>query len=934
MPVPTQHPKSTCRGRRIAASAAAAALSLPLVIGSAGAGAAAGASVTPRTSGRVSSLAGGLQPFHLPSGGSVQLAAAVRAERRAVARMAAVRLSPGVASSLRPAGRPDRPAQRPLPSASSSATTFTVNSTADDALASMTGTRCVATNNRCTLRAAVEAADNLGKPVVVKLASRTYTLTISEPLIDTDSAGITVEGVSDSQTTVTERSGLDVPIFGATLSTSNEFGGLWLSGLEVMGGSSTMGGGAVAIEDGNAVLTNVLLDHNDGGSAGGAIVVQDGRLWLTDSAVRDNSAATGGGIACVGCDLELTNSQVTNNVASGDGGGIFAQESDLSITGGSLSSNRVSTSGGAGGGLTGTEETLVSIVGTKIDHDKVAADGQGGAIATDGGTLSIADSTLDHDDAPDGGVGAAVLGVSVVATLSGDTVDDNGTGLGTVALYDNGASGGPSGLQLSRDTISHNSSGGVLVGDEDPTSAFDVNVSQTTIGHDTLVTDEDCAPGVCAAALAGSIDLSMSDDSVSDDSIGASSDSAGGMVVGAISTTTPASAAVTLERCTFDDDVSTGSSPGSSGGVAVLSEGDAPDDAPISLTVTGSTFEHDSAGAGGTGGGLGVLLASSSSSSVDVSAAGDTFADDSVGTKKVSGVGGGMVLGQGVAASVVSTTFSHDSSIGPGVDAGGGGLADVAGEPLTLSDDSFASNSTTGFGGGAAIVEAFASVSDSSFDDNVAEAGGGVFVEEAGFEISGSTFDANSLESSSAEPFGAALALDDSLGGIANTTITANDAGTKGSGGAVIVVDSALALDSDTVTANVARHGALFTSGAGESVSVKNSILTGNRTASRGGSESDCAHSGGSTPGEPATSIGGNVLGSSKCVSGLSPTDTVSKSPKLAALAKNGGPTETLALEKGSPALRRGQSCLSTDQRGVARPANDCDSGAYELTKA
>jgi len=61
--------------------------------------------------------------------------------------------------------------------------------------------------------------------------------------------------------------------------------------------------------------------------------------------------------------------------------------------------------------------------------------------------------------------------------------------------------------------------------------------------------------------------------------------------------------------------------------------------------------------------------------------------------------------------------------------------------------------------------------------------------------------------------------------------------------------------------------------------------------------------------------------------------------PLLGALAGNGGPTQTQALQTGSPAIDHGGTatvgCPSTDQRGMARPdeAGDngnCDMGAYE----
>jgi len=55
--------------------------------------------------------------------------------------------------------------------------------------------------------------------------------------------------------------------------------------------------------------------------------------------------------------------------------------------------------------------------------------------------------------------------------------------------------------------------------------------------------------------------------------------------------------------------------------------------------------------------------------------------------------------------------------------------------------------------------------------------------------------------------------------------------------------------------------------------------------------------------------------------------------PLLGILSNNGGPTQTLALGDGSPAIDAGATnfCLPTDQRGVARPVGSrCDIGAYE----
>ena len=65
-------------------------------------------------------------------------------------------------------------------------------------------------------------------------------------------------------------------------------------------------------------------------------------------------------------------------------------------------------------------------------------------------------------------------------------------------------------------------------------------------------------------------------------------------------------------------------------------------------------------------------------------------------------------------------------------------------------------------------------------------------------------------------------------------------------------------------------------------------------------------------------------------------SDQTNPAPKLGALAANGGPTRTIALLVGSPALNRMpkaacQAVVKKDQRGTARPQGlKCDEGAFE----
>jgi predicted outer membrane repeat protein len=81
------------------------------------------------------------------------------------------------------------------------------------------------------------------------------------------------------------------------------------------------------------------------------------------------------------------------------------------------------------------------------------------------------------------------------------------------------------------------------------------------------------------------------------------------------------------------------------------------------------------------------------------------------------------------------------------------------------------------------------------------------------------------------------------------------------------------------------------------------------------------------------TNGGNNLDSGDTCGWGSNNGSLSNIDPKLGPLAANGGPTQTMALLPGSPAINAGADpgCPATDQRGVARPQGaHCDIGAYE----
>jgi hypothetical protein len=101
-------------------------------------------------------------------------------------------------------------------------------------------------------------------------------------------------------------------------------------------------------------------------------------------------------------------------------------------------------------------------------------------------------------------------------------------------------------------------------------------------------------------------------------------------------------------------------------------------------------------------------------------------------------------------------------------------------------------------------------------------------------------------------------------------------------------------------------------------VNMRNSILAGNHGSDLSGRLS---------------SSGYNVIGDTTGGSGFAGTDLLNVDPRLGPLHDNGGPTPTMALLPGSPALNAGDTAQlgTADQRGVVR-SGGVNVGAYQAS--
>jgi hypothetical protein len=162
---------------------------------------------------------------------------------------------------------------------------------------------------------------------------------------------------------------------------------------------------------------------------------------------------------------------------------------------------------------------------------------------------------------------------------------------------------------------------------------------------------------------------------------------------------------------------------------------------------------------------------------------------------------------------------------------------------------------------------------------------------------------------------------------IANNHLTVNSAtGDRHGGGGVYLNGPLGTFTSSTIAGNVVA-GAVPTSGGNVWDDGAQALFTNSIVAN--GSAPTNANCDGF--GATFQTGGGNLESASTCGFG-SGTDKPNTNPLLAALTNNDGPTDTMALLAGSPAIDAGLvGCPATDQRGVARPQGaSCDIGAFE----
>ena len=341
-------------------------------------------------------------------------------------------------------------------------------------------------------------------------------------------------------------------------------------------------------------------------------------------------------------------------------------------------------------------------------------------------------------------------------------------------------------------------------------------------------------------------------------------------------------------------------------------------------------------GRGGDGGGIYAYTSATISGSTisgNFTGAGNGNATGTTGNSpgNQAGDGGGALL-QG-SGSITNTTFANNqtgngkSSTGSfgGPGGSGGGLALMApdffpGEGYVISNSTFNDNST-GAGGNSASA---------GFPGGSGGSGGGIFIgsntsQPKTASVVNSTLNSNSTgaggNNSAMFGFGGAGGRGGAIGvgefstvGLTHLTVADNTTGNFGTGGPS---------GTDGARSDGGAVGS-YTPFTTSPVTVTNSILASNVPAT-------CEAL--PDPEDTIADGGHNLVFGTQCadITAFSTAD-----PLLAALADNGGPTQTRAIGDASPAKdavpSTGAGCTAADQRGTTRPQGSaCDAGAFEI---
>jgi hypothetical protein len=637
---------------------------------------------------------------------------------------------------------------------------------------------------------------------------------------------------------------------------------------------------------GTTLVVNTTSDSLDPGA---------GLLSLREAIADDNSAAFPNPVVSITFDPTVFATPQTISLTNGVLE-LSGTASPITIIGPAVG---VTVSGGGSSEVFAIETNVsASITGLTISDGN--ATGNGGGLYN-AGTLDLIDCTISGNIASGTGGGMFDSG-SGNATLTDSTIDGNTSqgSYGGGGIYSNGT------ISLTGCTISGNDS-------SDRGGGIYLNYGTTTLTNCTI-------SGNTAAVFGGGVQVYAATVTLNDCTVTDNSAEYGGGIFD------------------FDDLTLTGCMV--SGNTALMAGGGLFTSSSGTATLNGSLFSDNTAYysyAGnlyGNGGGLYL--------------AGNTTLTECIITGNTAGNAGGGFLNTGTltlndctiddntSSSIaggfltvynpVTLTGCTISGNTAGTDAGG--IYNGVNGTLTLTDCTISGNSATGKAGG--LYNAYygtTNLIDSTVSGNTAgTVGGGVVGGGDGtLNLTGTTVNGNIAYGN-----GGGIYVQDGTANLTNSTISGNTA--NNGGGIDFYYSTSSTLTNCTISGNTATGS----SGGGinndySTISLANSIVAANY-GEYGAGDINISTGSGTLP---AGTISGNndligIGGSGGLVDGVDGNLVGVADPLLSPLGNYGGPTQTIGLLPGSPALDAGIATygITTDQRGITI-SGTADIGAF-----
>ena len=719
--------------------------------------------------------------------------------------------------------------------------------------------------------------------------------------------------------------------------------------------SSAYGGGIANTGDGTVNVTDSTISANSSNDGGG-IYNFFGNMTVVDSTISGNSADYGGGIYN-NATMTVADSTISDNSAPVYGGGIFNNNGGtMTVADSTISANNAGYSGRAGGGIYNWSGGTMTVAGSIVASQSSGGNCDGSV--TDAG-YNLSDGTFCFGSTPSstGNISNATLNLGTLGNYGGQTE--------TVPLGDGSAAGTfiatPATVTFGTTTV--DLCGGSSTASENSYGGANLSLDQRGVNRPST--------GCSAGAYQITVPLAPT-----------------GLTV------TPGNGSVTLRWA----------APTNDGGFAITgydvyegttTGGETTTPVNGTTAITGTSYTVTGL-ANGTTYYFTVEAINSVGNSVASSEASATPAEPTILFATPNGTGT-----SGCATNPTSTSTSQCSLAGA-ISAAGSLTDDSVVIELEYSNGSSCSaSSVCAFIGTQSVtsgkeasltIEGTGTGSGSSADsvlngnnlgttftdsatfpvtlDNVEVTGGKVVSYTIGRGVFAST-------GGGIYNYGTMTVADSTISG--NTAITDLGGGIYNHSGTMTVTDSTIS--GNKATSSGARGGGIYNYGT---MTVTGSTISGNTSGGYGGGiynnnpatlagtivagntatsgDNGCAAGGGYT----ITDAGYNLSNGTSCgfgtASPVPPGSKDSASLDLAtALARNGGPTKTIALGSASAAntaisspstataaLASVNLCsdtsfatasgflanLALDQRGVNRPSTGCSAGAYQITTA